>query len=79
MRGSALRLSGYPGLPCAARVLEGAIQPRSPRPRGALPLVGSPAPRVFPLAIQTQEALLPETPADAPEPVLAGAVMGGRP
>ena len=43
MRGSALRASGGAVNPRAPRGLAGAFQPRAPRPRGALPLVGSPA------------------------------------
>jgi hypothetical protein len=58
---------------CAPRGLAGAFLPRAPRPRGALPLVGSPAPerfvsgtpdrRVRPLGTRAQGALLPDTPA----------------
>lgn len=69
MRGSALRSSGWAGLPRAPRGLARAIQPRAPRPKRALLPSGNPAPRVRPLAISAQEALLPETPArkgDAP-------------
>ena len=73
MRCSALRASGVAENPCAPRGLAGAFPPRAPRPRGALPLVGSPAPerfasstsdrRVRPFGIRAQGALLPETPA----------------
>ena len=73
MRGHTLRTSGEAECPCVPRGLSGAIQPRAPRPRGALPLVVSPAPgrfapgtldpRVRPLGIRAQGALLPETPA----------------
>ena len=73
MRGSALRAFGGASNPSAPRGLAGAFQPRAPRPRGALPLVGSPAsevpasntigPRVRPLGNRAQVALLPETPA----------------
>lgn len=58
---------------CDPRGLAGAFLPRAPRPRGALPLVGSPAqrrfapcthdPRVCPLGTRTQGAWLPDTPA----------------
>jgi hypothetical protein len=73
MRGSALRAPGNAVSPCAPRGLAGAIQPRAPRPRGALPLVGSRASERFasdtsdrivrPFGICAQGALLPETPA----------------
>jgi hypothetical protein len=73
MRGSALRAFGGASNPCAPRGLAGAVQPRAPRPRGALPLYGTAAseafrsdtfdPRVCPFGIRTQGALLPETPA----------------
>ena len=73
MRGSAQRISWHTGNGCASRGLAGDIHPRAPRPRGALPLVGSPAPerfasdttdrRVRPFGIRAQGALLPETPA----------------
>lgn len=73
MRGSALRASGRAVIPCASRGLAGAFQPRAPQPRGALPLVGSPASERFasdssdrsvrPFGIRAQGALLPETPA----------------
>ena len=73
MRGSALRASGGAEISGAPRVLAGDFQPRAPRPRGALPLVGLPASerfasdstdrRVRPLGTRTQGALLPETPA----------------
>lgn len=79
MRGNTRRSTGDAVPACAPRGLAGAFLPRAPRPRGALPLVGSPAlellisntigSRVRPLRICAQEALLPETPAhkgDAP-------------
>ena len=69
MRGNTRR--GYTA--SVPRGLAGAFLPRAPRPRGALPLVGSPAPerlvsgtpdrRVRPLGTRAQGALLPETPA----------------
>jgi len=72
MRGSALR---------APRGLAGALRPRAPRPSGALPRVGSPAPElsgsgtsgsgVRPLNTRAQIALLPETPAQRGLPPLA--------
>jgi hypothetical protein len=73
MRGSALRAFGGASNPRAPRGLAGAVLPRAPRPRGALPLVGSPASdlfgsdtpdrRVRPFGIRAQGALLPENPA----------------
>ena len=77
MRGNTRRSTGDAGPACAPRGLAGAFQPRAPRPRGALPLVGSPAPerfvsgtpdrRVRPLGTRATGsslgALLPETPA----------------
>jgi len=72
MRGSALR---------APRGLAGTVRPRAPRPRGALPLVGSPASElsgsgtsgsgVRPLKTRAQVALLPETPARKGPPLSA--------
>ena len=80
MRGSALRASGGAEISGAPRGLAGDFQPRAPRPRGALPLVGSPASerfasdstdrRVRPLGTRTQGALLPETPAGRAEAAL---------
>jgi hypothetical protein len=76
MRGSALRAFGGASIPRAPRVLAGDFQPRAPRPRGALPLVGSPASEAFrsdtsdahirgqgvrPLGAGAQRALLSET------------------
>jgi hypothetical protein len=73
MRGNTRRWPGDADPACAPRGLAGAFRPRAPRPRGALPLVGSPAlelprsdtigSRVRPLRIRAQGALLPETPA----------------
>jgi hypothetical protein len=73
MRGNTRRWPGRAGPACAPRVLAGAVPPRAPRPKGALPLCGSPAselpgsdtiaPRVRPLEIRAQGALLPEAPA----------------
>jgi hypothetical protein len=73
MRGSALRGSGGAVPLAAPRGLAGAFRPVHPGPRGALPLVGSPASepscsdtsgrRVRPLGTRAQGALLPETPA----------------
>jgi hypothetical protein len=73
MRGNTRRGSGRASTPCVPRGLAGAFPPRAPRPRGALPLVGSPASerfasdttdrRVRPLGTRAQGALLPETPA----------------
>ena len=80
MRGSALRASGGAEISGAPRGLAGDFQPRAPRPRGALPLVGSPASkrfasdstdrRVRPFGIRAQGALLPETPAYRAEAAL---------
>lgn len=81
MRGSALRRPVVTDPPCAPRGLGRAIQPRPPRPRGALPLVGSPASNLFgfdtpdrkgrPFGIRVHGALLPETPAQkGPRPFL---------
>ena len=73
MRGNTRRASGGAESPCAPRVLAGAVQPRAPRPKGALLPCGNPASelpgsdttgsRVRPLRIRAQVALLPETPA----------------
>ncbi len=63
MRGNTRRGSGGASTTCAPRGLAGDRHPRAPRPRGALPLVGLPAPRVRPLRIRALGALLPETPA----------------
>jgi hypothetical protein len=73
MRGNTRRSLDLVDPACAPRGLAGAFPPRAPRPRGALPLVGSPAPerfasstsdrRVRPFGIRAQGALLPETPA----------------
>jgi hypothetical protein len=73
MRGNTRRSTGDAVPACVPRGLAGAFRPRAPRPRGALPLVGSPAPERFvsgtpdrwvrPLGTRAQGALLPETPA----------------
>jgi hypothetical protein len=75
MRGNTRRSPGIADPACAPRGLAGGLRPRAPRPRGALPLVGSPAQRRFapctpdrrvcPLGTRTQGALLPETPVPA--------------